>query len=76
MKNLNFEILFFWIGFVSIVTVVTLALYNHSVKQDELFARNMETAIGKGVDPIAVKCAYGEARNEMCITYIMTHKGQ
>ena len=74
MKNLNLDILCFWIGFVAIVTIVTVALYNHGVKQGELFARNLETAIGKGVDPIAVKCSYSEIKTEMCITYILSHK--
>jgi hypothetical protein len=75
MKNLDFNILAFVIGFIAITAIVTAAVYNHSVKQDELFARNMETAIGKGVDPIAVKCSYDNARTDMCITYILKNRG-
>jgi hypothetical protein len=76
MKTLDFNLLTFVIGAVSTVAIITVAMYNHSVKQDELFARNMETAISKGVDPIAVKCSYGDARTEICITYILKNKGQ
>jgi hypothetical protein len=74
MKNLNWDILCFWVGFVTIASVITLALYSHGVKKDELFAKNLETAIGKGIDPIAVKCSYSEIKTEMCITYILAHK--
>jgi hypothetical protein len=75
MKNLDFNILAFVIGLISITGIVTGAVYNHSVKQDELFAKNMETAISKGVDPIAVKCSYDSVRNDTCIAYVLTHKG-
>lgn len=74
MKNLDLNLLTVISAIVITVTVFCCTVYSRNVKQDELFAKNMEMAIGKGVDPIAVKCAYGEARNEMCITYIMNHK--
>jgi uncharacterized PurR-regulated membrane protein YhhQ (DUF165 family) len=74
MKQLDLNLFTVISAIVITVIFFSLATYSRNVKQDELFAKNMEIAIGKGIDPIAVKCAYGEARNEICITYIMNHK--
>lgn len=74
MKSLDLNLFTVISAIVITIGFLAFTAYNRNVKQDELFARNMEMAIGKGVDPIAVKCAYGEAKNEMCITYIMNHK--
>lgn len=74
MKNLDLNLLTGITALVIIFAILVTTYYSRNVKQDELFAKNMEMAIGKGIDPIAIKCAYGEAKNEMCITYIMSHK--
>lgn len=76
MKDLDLNIVAFIIGTICIIGIITGAMHNYNVKQDELFARNMETAIGKGVDPIAVRCAYYNTAKDMCIAYIMSHKTQ
>lgn len=57
---------------VAIVSVVAgIAYYN--VKRDEAMKSNIESAIVKGIDPIAVKCAYGYADN-VCVVYAATRK--
>lgn len=40
-------------------------------KNNELQAlkSNIESAIVKGIDPVAVRCAYSEPRDIVCITY-------
>jgi hypothetical protein len=37
-------------------------------------AKNIEAAISKGVDPLAVKCAYETNSNSVCITLAATKK--
>ena len=74
MKNIE------WTAISVVALLVTFGVFmvyivcNNVNKRDELFAKNMETAISKGVDPIAVRCAYNDARDDICITYITTHK--
>jgi hypothetical protein len=37
-------------------------------------AKNVESAISKGVDPISVKCAYITTADSICIAYAMGKK--
>ena len=37
---------------------------------------NIESAIVKGIDPIAVRCAYSDARDVVCVAYGATHQVQ
>lgn len=54
-----------------LIAVVTLVLsvtyYNYSeLKSVE---RNVESAIVKGIDPVAVRCAYAQERDVVCVAY-------
>ena len=40
-----------------------------SFKRDELMAKNIEMAISKGVDPLAVRCSYASSADQICIMY-------
>lgn len=35
--------------------------------------RNVESAIVKGIDPIAVRCAYANERDVVCVAYGSSH---
>lgn len=37
-------------------------------------AKNIESAIAKGIDPLAVKCAYEQFSSPTCITYALRGK--
>lgn len=52
--------------------VVAFTLYNLNDRNN--MAKNIETAIQKGIDPISVKCAYETSSNAVCITYSMGKK--
>jgi hypothetical protein len=46
------------------------AYYNYTeVKSME---KNIDSAIAKGIDPLAVKCAYSKYADNICITYAMS----
>ena len=36
--------------------------------------RNVESAIVKGIDPIAVRCAYSRESDVICVAYATTHQ--
>jgi len=44
--------------------------YNHH--KTEAMKSNIESAIVKGIDPIAVRCAYEHADN-VCVAYAVSH---
>jgi hypothetical protein len=60
------------LGFIIAVTLGVLALiislaYNNYTELKSM-ERNIESAIVKGIDPVAVKCAYSP-QNTMCTVY-------
>jgi hypothetical protein len=57
---------------ISIISVVFGIVY-YNVKQTESMQSNIESAIVKGIDPVAVKCAYGHSDN-VCVVYAATKK--
>ena len=59
-------------GTLSIISITTGVVY-YNVKRDEAMKSNIESAIVKGIDPVAVKCAYGYADN-VCVVYAASKK--
>lgn len=57
---------------ISIITVVVGITY-YNVQRDTSMKSNIESAIVKGIDPIAVKCAYG-ASDPVCVVYAANRK--
>jgi len=52
--------------------IISYAFYN--VNDRNNMAKNIESAIQKGIDPLSVKCAYETTANAVCITYSMSKK--
>lgn len=60
------------------VTIIVVAMmialsFNYTNDRNNM-AKNIEAAITKGVDPIAVKCAYETNPTATCITYALNVK--
>ena len=59
--------------FVGCVTLALLTLISSVTfyKYSELKSveRNVESAIVKGIDPVAVRCAYAGERDVVCVSY-------
>ena len=73
MKNLDMTSLAFCVSF-AIITISLAVIVGHystssTNKRDELMSKNIETAIGKGVDPMAVRCSYSTSTDQICIMY-------
>jgi hypothetical protein len=50
-----------------IAGVASITFYNYNeLKSVE---RNIESAIVKGIDPVAVRCAYSRSTDTICIAY-------
>lgn len=59
-------------GTISIISIVFGVVY-YNIQRDAAMKSNIESAIVKGIDPIAVKCAYGHADN-VCVVYAATRE--
>ena len=55
---------------VIITTIIGLIVYNINDRNN--MAKNIESAINRGVDPLSVKCSYETGSNPICITYAAT----
>lgn len=53
------------IGIMTLICSVTFYKYNEL----QAMKSNIESAIVKGIDPIAVKCAYDSQTSNLCIAY-------
>jgi hypothetical protein len=53
-----------------ITAIVCLTFYSHH--QTLAIKSNIESAIVKGIDPVAVKCAYSSG-DVMCVAYAVAH---
>jgi len=58
---------------IAVVSIVfSITYYNYSeLKSVE---KNVESAIVKGIDPIAVRCAYAAQSDNVCIAYAASHQ--
>jgi hypothetical protein len=59
-----------------LLAVVTLICSITFYKYSELksIQSNVESAIVKGIDPVAVRCAYANERDVVCVSYGASHK--
>lgn len=58
----------FVLAFISLVGSITF--YNYSELKS--IERNIESAIVKGIDPVAVRCAYTKSTDVICVAYAAT----
>lgn len=60
---------------ISVIVVIITAIIGgivYNVNDRNNMAKNIESAINRGVDPLSVKCAYETGSNPICITYAAT----
>lgn len=69
-----------WNVFIVPVTIIIVALifsigiFGSYVAEVGMMTKNIETAINKGIDPIAVRCSYADPDDRVCLAYAITHK--
>lgn len=54
--------------------IFSLTFYSYS--KLKTIEKNVESAIVKGIDPIAVRCAYSYERDTVCVAYAASHPQQ
>ena len=57
------------LGVMTLILSVTYYQYH----QLEAMKSNIESAIVKGIDPIAVRCAYAQSNDVVCVAYASSH---
>ena len=68
MKTENIFIISLLTALLSVIAAMTY----HNSSEIKSMEKNIDSAIAKGIDPLAVKCAYSKYADNICITYTMT----
>jgi len=58
---------------VALVTLIVSVTFFHYSEMKSI-EKNVESAIVKGIDPIAVRCAYANQSDNVCIAYAASHQ--
>jgi hypothetical protein len=70
---MKLEYIAFPIALVLIASTLIASITYYNIKRDEALKSSIESAIVKGIDPMAVRCAYG-ASDSVCLVYAATKK--
>lgn len=63
------EMIAFWLFMcLTLMTLIgCIGYYNYN--QTQAIRANIEVALGKGIDPLSVRCAYSSNQDTVCIAY-------
>jgi hypothetical protein len=70
IMNDNVFTIAFCTTIIALIAAVTFYHYNEL----QAVKSNVESAIVKGIDPVAVRCAYASGQDMICVTYAATHQ--
>ena len=58
---------------VFITAIISITVYN--VNDRALMSKNIDAAIAKGVDPVAVRCSFVQQTDTICVAYAAAQGG-
>jgi hypothetical protein len=71
-KNYDMITVVVCIAIVCVAMIAGITVYSMNDRNN--MAKNIEAAIAKGMDPLAVKCSYETHPGAICITYAAVRK--
>jgi hypothetical protein len=71
-KNFDLITVVVCLAIVIVAMIAGITVYNMNDRNN--MAKNIEAAIAKGMDPLAVKCSYETHPGAICITYAAVRK--
>lgn len=57
---------------IALALIISTSLYH--INDRSLMAKNISEAVAKGMDPLAVRCAYANSSDTMCVAYAASQK--
>jgi hypothetical protein len=73
ISQVNLNILIGCITGIIAVSILSYTVYETVTTEKRLMHTNIESAINKGIDPIAVRCSYANPTDNVCLAYAITH---
>jgi len=71
--NLNLNVVLGCVTGILAIAIISFTIYETLTTEKKLMHTNIESAISKGIDPIAVRCSYASATDNVCLAYAITH---
>ena len=68
MSTVNRDVTTFVVGVTLVVITAIGCITYYNIKKDEAIKSSVESAIVKGIDPMAVRCAFGST-DSICLVY-------
>lgn len=59
--------------FVGVSIIIAIVVSGQLIEKN-MMAKNIDTAIEKGIDPITVRCAYAPPTDNVCLAYSISHR--
>lgn len=72
--SINLNVLVGCVTLIITTSLICLTIYETIATEKKLMHVNVESAIAKGIDPIAVRCSYASPTDNVCIAFAITHK--
>lgn len=69
--DINSKLVSLCFALFAFVTAICITYYH--VEQNNAMKINIESAIVKGIDPLAVRCAYAVTTDQLCLAYAIAH---
>jgi hypothetical protein len=70
----NFDLITVVVCLAIVIVAMIAGITVYSMNDRNNMAKNIEAAIAKGIDPLAVKCSYETHPGAICITYAAVRK--
>lgn len=74
MKDESKQLITFFVCATIIFTSAIFSSLQYNMNERNLMAKNIELAINKGADPVAVRCAYTSSTDTICQQYAMSKR--
>ncbi len=69
MDRINIEAMTWIVSVTLMIVTLVISVCYYNLKKDELMSKNIDTAVEKGIDPMAVRCSYSARDDIICIAY-------
>lgn len=68
-ENMNYATISYIISATIIFLSGIISLSYYSINSKNLMAKNIDSAIARGIDPISVRCSYADSKDIICIAH-------
>ena len=69
LYSITTESMLWCVSLTLILITLILSVSYYNLRQNELMSSNIESAVGKGIDPLAVRCSYAGREDLICVAY-------